>query len=374
MTRKNLNSNFDEEPHSRGSRSQRHQKSRGPLIAVISVLVLVVIAAAVFIFLQQSNSNKAAGKKDNGNNTSTYKFTEFTGNNFLGENTIKVDANYFAFSSDADNTPHVRLATSTDNVNFTPSDADILPTLPSWSATPNKLTRPGIWKMGDQYIIYANFVNGASGLFAIGAATSPTVEGPYTPVEEPLLLADYGVLSSYFDVSIYQEDGKNYMLYATDQNLGYDIWIQQLSDDGLGIIGDPTKLVDSTTIDQYKKTSKVALVERPALVKAPDGKYVLIYSADKVDLDTAYIGYAVSDSITGPYTNGGSFVSNDQMNNGLQGPSEPAVFQDDDKNYLIFNAWKGKHDSWNGIGNTATWLRYRVEFTWKDGHIPSLKK
>ncbi|GAB2025292.1 glycoside hydrolase family 43 protein [Lactovum odontotermitis] len=327
------------------------------------------------MFIQHNNSSKkATGKNGTAvSSVSADKYKEFAGNGFLGENAIKVDSTYYAFSSDANGVPHVRLATSTDNVNFTPSDTDILPTLPSWSATPDKLTRPGIWKIGEQYIMYANYVNGASGFFAIGAATSPTVEGPYTPVEEPVLAADYGVVSAYFDVSIYQEDGKNYILYATDQDLGYNIWVQQLSDDGLSAVGEPTKILDYTTIPQYNAKTNVALVERPALVKAPDGKYVLIYSADKVDLDTAYVGYAVADSITGPYTNGGSFVSNDQMPSELRGPSEPAVFQDGDKNYLIFNAWKGKHSSWDGIGTTATWLRYRAEFTWKDGHIPSLK-
>ncbi|GAB2026788.1 family 43 glycosylhydrolase [Lactovum odontotermitis] len=298
----------------------------------------------------------------------------FTSKDFLGESTFKSGSTYYTYSSDnMSGTPHVRLVSSPDNEKFSsPTSADILPALPGWATEADKITRPGIWKIADQYVLYGAFQSNQ--YLAVGTAVSSTPEGPYTPADQPLLQAAEGVVSNYFDASIYQEDGKVYILYATDQALGFNIWIQELSADGLSTVGEPTQLLDYTQIPKTDNSGPVQLVERPALVKAADGKYVMFFSSDGVDLDGSYIGYATAASVMGPYTFEGPFVTTDQMKDGLKGPSEPTIFQDGDANYLIFNAWQGEHNGWDGIGNTASWMRYRTPFVWKDGHTPSLNK
>jgi beta-xylosidase len=345
----------------------------------IKKIILGTAAIALAVTLAGCSSNKPAKSSGSSAEPKTTQqalgtITPFPSTDFLGESTFKSGSTYYTYSSDnMSGTPHVRVISSKDNVKFSsPTTADALPTFPSWATDADKITRPGIWKIGDQYVLYGAFQNGP--YLAIGTATSANPNGPFTPTETPLLQAAEGVVSNYFDASIYQEDGKVYLLYATDQSLGFNIWIQELSADGLSVVGEPTQMLDYTQIPKLDNSGNVQLIERAALVKAPDGKYVVFFSSDAVDLDGSFVGYATADAVTGPYTYAGPFVTTDQMKDDLKGPSEPAIFQDGDSNYLLLNAWKGEHTGWDGLGSTATWLRYRTPFVWKDGHTPSLTK
>jgi beta-xylosidase len=152
------------------------------------------------------------------------------------------------------------------------------------------------------------------------------------------------------------DDGTRYLLWKNDGNCcGLDTWLNlaPLSDDGLTLVGKPTRLVKQ---DQEWEGN---LVEAPTLVKR-DGVYTLLYSCNDYGGDEYKIGYATADAVTGPYTKGAEPVFTTDAGDGRYvGPGgQDVVVAPDGSDELAFHSWYG--------GNTYRGMNF-ADLTWEDG-------
>jgi beta-xylosidase len=166
----------------------------------------------------------------------------------------------------------------------------------------------------------------------VGAATSANVEGPYTPLQQPLVCPSPTTIGGAIDPDGFKDaDGKRYLVYKIDgnslnsapsvlsrrgesgghvvlpstsiDNYWYPtpIMVQEVGPDGLTLIGSPTKAIDHGP-------GEGPVVEAPSLARYvdPDSKsptYVLFYSSNVYTTSAYNVKYATSTTgVLGPYT------------------------------------------------------------------------
>jgi beta-xylosidase len=135
----------------------------------------------------------------------------------------------------------------------------------------------------------------------IGAATSSSVTGPYTP-EQDVLACDIRKGGAIDAAGFKDDDGTYYIVYKIDGNsinTGSDyhptpIMLQKLQSDAVTPDGDAVQLIDRDDADG-------PLVEAPSLVKS-GGQYYLSFSSNMYNTMKYDISYAVASAVAGPYT------------------------------------------------------------------------
>jgi arabinan endo-1,5-alpha-L-arabinosidase len=246
--------------------------------------------------------------------------------------TLLADGNYYIYVTNGElgNVPVFR---SDDLTSFEPV-GDALPVMPDW-AKRHFTWAPEVthFPASDGYVLYFTARHG--GMQCIGAATSATPEGPFEPVAGPPLicpLAEGGAIdaSTFVDT-----DGSPYLLWKNDGNCcGIDTWIsiQELSPDGLQLVGSATRLIQQDLPWEGK------VVEAPTLW-LQDGQYVLFYSANSYNENYA-MGYAVADSVLGPYTKSETPLLESSEEQGLIGPGgQDVVRLDDGSTVMVYHSW-----------------------------------
>ena len=162
---------------------------------------------------------------------------------------------------------------------------------------------PEMVKLGNTY--YLNYTAGdASGILRIGMAKSNSPLGPFQDVaNEPFYkhAEDRACIDSHI---FFDDDGKVYMYYANDVSTNpsnrSEVWVIELEADLSGTIG-TAKLLFYPTQAWEKKTSGKFWNEGPYMLKH-NGKYYLMYSGNLYSTGNYAIGYATSNSPTGPFT------------------------------------------------------------------------
>lgn len=135
----------------------------------------------------------------------------------------------------------------------------------------------------------------------VGAATSTSPEGPYTPLDNYLAcpLDQGGAIDAD---GFIDSDGTIYVVYKVDgASLDGDgtthptpIMLQQMESDGVTPTGDPIELIDRSDADG-------PLIEAPSLVLS-NGIYYLGFSSNYYWTQYYDTSYAYATSITGPWT------------------------------------------------------------------------
>ena len=246
---------------------------------------------------------------------------------------------------------------------WTAAGVDALPNLPSWvqydagDAT-NDIWAPDVSRLDDGTFVMYYVAHNANGLQCVGAAKSITPAGPFDPVgDQPLLCLrmDYGNI----DPAAYTEHGRHYLIYKDNANsagIPNSIWINQIASDGVTFLGPRSKML---TADPAGNENNVA--EGPAIIRH-DGQYVLLYSADNWD-STYHMKYAVSDTLTGPYTKQGTFADTGTWAGSVVAPGGGyVVTAPDGTPYLFFHG---------AIGSPADRGMYVDRLTWPHG-VPTL--
>ncbi|KAL5338368.1 glycosyl hydrolase [Aspergillus crustosus] len=200
----------------------------------------------------------------------------------------------------------------------------------------------------------------------VGTATSPSIEGPYIPNEEPFAchLEQGGAIDA---AGFREDDGSRYVLYKIDGNsLNGDgsthptpILLQKVLPDGITRDGDPIQILDRDEADG-------PLIESPSLIHR-DGTYYPTFSSNMYHTLAYDVSYATASSLTGPYTkvqapDAPLLVSGDASDVGpLAGPGHADLF--DDGSRLVFHAFQdgGSIDS-----GRAVWI---VDVEVVDGRI-----
>jgi hypothetical protein len=177
---------------------------------------------------------------------------------------------------------------------------DAMPTLPSWTVKGFQWA-PSVWARPDgKFVLYYSTPAPSPGLAqprkeCISRALGSAPEGPFVddstgPFICPL---DEG---GAIDPSPFVDGATPYLLWKADGNsegLPTKIYSQQLSADGLSLVGPPNELI---TNDQPWEGD---VVEGPSMVKV-GSNYELFYSANDWNSSKYSVGLALCDSVAGP--------------------------------------------------------------------------
>ena len=254
---------------------------------------------------------------------------------FPDPDVLEVDDTYYAYATN-DGTENVQVATSTDLESWEVSDEDALPELPSW-IIPGKTWAPEVTQIGSTFVMYTTTTNFDPTLQCIAVATADAPEGPFEIVGDEMLVCPEDEGGAIDAATFLDEDGTRYLLWKNDGNCcGLDTWLQiaPLSEDGLSLSGETTKLVKQ---DQPWEGN---LVEAPTLVER-DGTYVLMYSANDYGGDAYAVGYATGESPTGPFTKAEDpLLTTDGTEGRYIGPGgQDVVTAPDGSDRLLFHSW-----------------------------------
>ncbi|KAJ5740170.1 hypothetical protein N7493_000042 [Penicillium malachiteum] len=258
---------------------------------------------------------------------------------------IQTGDSYYAFATSG-NGVNVQVASSSDFVTWDlMSGADALPgPFPSWVASSPAVWAPDVIQRDDgTYVMYFSAASSQdSSKHCVGAATSTSITGPYTPEDDVLACPlDQG---GAIDADGFKDGDTYYVVYKIDGNsLDGDgtthatpILLQELNSDAVTPNGGTTQLLDRDDNDG-------PLIEAPSLANV-DGTYYLSFSSNTYDTTSYDVSYATASALTGPYTktqapNAPLLVSGDPSNFGnLAGPGGADFNGDGSK--IVFHAFE----------------------------------
>ena len=169
---------------------------------------------------------------------------------------------------------------------------------PSWAQSPDTdFWAPELHEVNPGRFNLYYTLRDNTGALCIAVATSESITGPYTDSGKPLVrYEDEGVIDATFYKS---EDGTKYLIWKDDGNGNRPqrptiIWAQQLTDDGIELIGQKQELIRNDLAWEGDVTEGPWLIHR-------SGFYYLFYSGHGY-CDASYaVGVARSKHPLGPY-------------------------------------------------------------------------
>ena len=181
----------------------------------------------------------------------------------------------------------------------------------------------------------------SSGIFHGSVAVCDTPDGTFVPVtKEPLLNFNYSII----DLSFFcDDDGRTYILYSKDcstnvvngkkvsQSYGVEV-----SNDFTRTIGEHV-LLTTPDVSWEMKSGNTIWNEGPVVFKR-NGKYYILYSANYYQSADYGIGYAVADSILGPYTKPKSNCLVQGNGTTITGPGHNNLLFFGDEIYIVYHA------------------------------------
>ncbi|GAC1554419.1 MAG: hypothetical protein NVS2B7_30380 [Herpetosiphon sp.] len=249
---------------------------------------------------------------------------------------LKVAETYYAYATNAGST-NIQTARSTDLVHWEML-ADALPLLPSWSERGHTWApEVAVQSAGGTFVMYFVARDSVSKRQCIGVATSAYPQGPFKSEQTNPLICQNNEGGSIDPDSFTDQDGQHYLIWKNDGNCcGQDtyIYLQKVSPDGLQLQGAPSRLI------HQDQTWEGKLVEAPNIWKHGK-KYYLFYSANNYAGDKYAVGYAMADSITGPYQKGDGPLLQTATDRGIViGPGgEDVVTTSDGQTWLAYHSW-----------------------------------
>ncbi|MDT0447149.1 family 43 glycosylhydrolase [Streptomyces johnsoniae] len=173
-----------------------------------------------------------------------------------------------------------------------------MPEPPAWTGS-GGFWAPDVSRRADgRYLMYFTGPDAASGRMCLGAALADAPAGPFVPTSAQPLVCDPDEGGDIDPSSFVDTDGTRYLLYKNDGNaVGRPaiLWLQRVAEDGVTLLGARTELLRNNL------PSEDGVIEAPVLVKRAS-QYVLFYSAGVYSTPNYQTSYAVSPSLTGPYT------------------------------------------------------------------------
>ncbi|KAF1988091.1 glycoside hydrolase family 43 protein [Aulographum hederae CBS 113979] len=269
---------------------------------------------------------------------------------FADPSLIEVDDTWYSFATSTqqdDKDINIQLASSDNYDNWQLREGyDALPRLPEWvDQTLPEIWAPDVSQLDDgSFVMYFSAVPSANaGHHCIGAATSRSIDEPFTPLSTPLFCPIN--LGGAIDASGFHDPNTNqrYIVYKVDGNsLGHG----GACNNFIGPIV-PTPIVlqavtqDGITFDESKPALEILqrgpddgpLVEAPSMM-FKQGFYYLFFSSNCYTTPEYDVTWAVSQEIEGPYKKRGPMFSTGI--DGLTAPGGASVAADG--THLVFHA------------------------------------
>lgn len=244
---------------------------------------------------------------------------------------------YYGYATTNGSTVNIRTIRSDDLVSWEEL-GDSLPALPEWAMLNSGYTwAPGVLQTEDQFIMYYVARDEDFDRQCIGIAVSEDPDGPFRDSNDEAFICQ-NQLGGSIDAHPFKDvDGKLYLLWKNDGNccsMEVALWIQELSPDGMNLVGEPVKLI---TRDQPWERP---LIENPAMVRH-NGKYYLFYSGNWWESHEYAIGYAVCETPTGPCEKplDEPWFKYEAP---VMGPGGQMFFTDEEGNlWMAYHAWTG---------------------------------
>ena len=200
---------------------------------------------------------------------------------------------YWAYSTGSGGR-NLQVMSSPDLKTWT-APGDPLPVLPGW-ASPYWTWAPAVLPLRGAFLMYYTVRDTASGRQCVSVASAATPAGPFTDASSGPLVCQLTNGGS-IDPNPFVTATGTYLLWKSDDNAlrkPSSLWGQQLTPDGLDLVGDPVQLL------RHDRAWEEPLIEAPALVRDGD-TYYLFYSANWWETERYCIGYATGASPLGPY-------------------------------------------------------------------------
>ena len=270
---------------------------------------------------------------------------------------LPVGDSYYAYSTSVGrvNIPTVH----SDNLAAWEFLGDAFPAPPEWAAVTQGLWAPGVLARDNRYVLYYSLEYADTGRRCISRAVSQEPAGPYEDDSEEPFICQSDLGGAIDPHPFVDDDGTPYLLWKNDGNccgLAVKIWIQELSEDGLALLGSPVELIER---DQAWERP---LIEHPAMW-LHEGDYYLFYSANWWESHEYAVGYAVCETVTGPCVKPQqepilSFTPE------VMGPGGEMLFTDEEGNlWMAYHAWTGPD-----VGYPAGLRSLRIDpITFEDG-------
>jgi beta-xylosidase len=270
-------------------------------------------------------------------------------NDFPDPHVILVDDTYYAYGTTNGSSINIRAIRSQDLVNWEEL-GDALPALPKWSVLNAGFTwAPGVIQIEDKFLMYYVARDKETDRQCIGLATSTDPTAAFTDPNDKAFICQEELGGSIDAYPFRDEAGKLYLLWKNDGNccnLEVALWIQELSPDGMTLVGEPVKLI---VRDQPWERP---LIENPAMLKQ-DGKYYLFYSGNWWESHEYAIGYAVCETVMGPCEKPLDKPWF-EYKAPVMGPGGEAFFTDTKGNlWMAYHAWTGADVGYSGGGKRS---------------------
>ncbi len=284
---------------------------------------------------------------------------------FPDPHVINVDGTYYAYATTGGG-KNLQAATSEDLVEWEML-TDPLPELAAWSGltplfsdTPHQATwAPAAAQVEDSFILYyttpALEMERPDGRPSqcIGVAVADDPAGPFVDESEAPIVCQSDLGGSIDSTYFRDEDGAQYLVWKNDGNccgIETRFYIQELSPDGLTVIGEPTEMgVANDTIWER------SVIEAPTLI-ARDGTYYLFFSGNDFASAAYAVGYATSEDVLGPYEDAeeNPILKTERP---AGGPGHQSVLEDEDGDlWMTYHAWDVSRIGYQNGGRRSMWI------------------
>lgn len=255
---------------------------------------------------------------------------------FPDPHVILVDERFYAYATNSSGR-NVQLAISDDLVNWELL-TDAMPALAPWAALRSGFVwAPEVIQLGEQFLLYYTARDKVSNRQCIGVAVSDSPEGKFRDSNaEPFICqADLG---GSIDASPFRDGDRLYLYWKNDGNCCAQptrIYVQELSADGLSLIGEPVSLIENDRVWEG------SVVEAPTMFKQGDS-YYLFFSANDYGGANYAVGYAVCESPMGPCEDApeNPILQSLLENPPVIGPGHQTLLQLGDQTWIIYHAWE----------------------------------
>ncbi|HAK92532.1 MAG TPA: glycoside hydrolase, partial [Massilia timonae] len=193
----------------------------------------------------------------------------------------------------------------------------------------------------------------------VGAALARSPRGPFVDSAAAPLICQ-AALGGTIDASPFQDGGRLYLYFKNDGNCCKQpthIFAQELRPDGLGLVGQPVRLLTNGRAWEGK------VIEAPTMVLR-DGRYTLLYSANDFGDGSYAAGHASCVGPLGPCqpVGDGPFLKS-RPEVALMGPGHQSVFRAGGRDYIAYHAWELEPDGSRGKRR----FLYIDKLDWVDG-------
>jgi hypothetical protein len=234
---------------------------------------------------------------------------------------LRVGGMYYGYSTNA-GAGDIQVIRSSDLTNWE-IVGNGLAGVPSWAAE-GSTWAPSVAARGGGYVVYYTVKDRWSGKQCISRGVAESPAGPFRDDSTGPLICQADLGGSIDPSPFVDADGRAYLLWKAEGQGGppQTIWSQELTADGLGLIGEPHALISAD------RSFERGVVEAPSMFRE-GGTYYLVYAAADWNSRTYATAYATCSGPAGPCSkpgNGRILSSGSQ----LAGPGGVEVFRGGD--------------------------------------------